>query len=528
MAQGGQSRKRVLVVNASFDAFRTYRARRLFLTRAMAPLYLAGAFNPRLCDIRVHCEVTSGVLYHEADFAWPDLLVLTGTTNALDRMRQLTAYARTKNPAVVIVAGGPAVRALPSVARAYFDYACEGDLEEIEEVITDVFGSDHVARGLVPRFDLSAPLNGVGFVETTRNCNFACSFCSLTGEARSYAAYDPAFVRAQFESLGPRQYICLQDNNFYGNNRASFLQRVAILKEYRERKYFKGWVALVTADFFANEDNLARVKEAGCVGLFSGVESLRPEMLERYAKKQNLRADRFAIARKCIDAGIVFDYGLMFDPAHQTIASFRADIADILAQDDITAPGFLSLAIPLLGTPFFRQVAREGAFLPNVRLRDMDGNTLVVWPQDPLDEVGAYLRHMTSLREHWGSLVGHVGRFAWRRRRDLRFDQLAASVLKPLHRAFYDSSPFDLQRRRNPRRSAVATTEPLDPLFTPGFCVDSRYVDHFKPTMVTDRGGAIILDEAFGGHRPRRVSSPCRPEPAVPRRPAAGVHVGLR
>jgi hypothetical protein len=158
----------------------------------------------------------------------------------------------------------------------------------------------------------------------------------------------------------------------------------------------------------------------------------------------------------------------------------------------------------------------------------MDGNTLVVWPQDPLDEVGAYLRHMTSLREHWGSLVGHVGRFAWRRRRDLRFDQLAASVLKPLHRAFYDSSPFDLQRRRNPRRSAVATTEPLDPLFTPGFCVDSRYVDYFKPTMVTDRGGAIILDEAFGGHRPRRVSSPCRPEPAVPRRPAAGVHVGLR
>jgi radical SAM superfamily enzyme YgiQ (UPF0313 family) len=376
----------------------------------------------------------------------------------------------------VVVAGGPAVRALPSVARAYFDYACEGDLEEIEEVITDVFGFDHVAKGLVPRFDLSASLNGMGFIETTRNCNFACNFCSLTGEARSYAAYDPAFIRAQFEALGPRKYICLQDNNFYGNNRASFLQRVAVLKEYRERKYFKGWVALVTADFFADEDNLARVKEAGCVGLFSGVESFRPEMLKRYAKKQNLRADRFAIIRKCIDAGIVFDYGLIFDPAHQTIASFRADIADILAQDDITAPGFLSLAIPLLGT----------------------------------------------------SLVRHVGRFAWRRRRNFRFDQLVASVLKPLHRAFYDTSPFDLQRRRNPRRSAVATTEPLDPLFTPGFCVDSRYVDHFKPTMVTDRCGAIILDEALGGHRPRRVSNPGRPEPGVHKRPAAGFHVGLR
>jgi hypothetical protein len=504
LARGGFSRKRVLVVNASFDTFRTYRPRRLFLTRATAPLYLAGAFNPRLCDVRIHCEVTSGVLCRECDFAWPDLLVLTGTTNSLDRMRQVTAYARSKNPSVVIVAGGPAVRALPSVARAYFDYACEGDLEEIEEVIADVFGSDHVAKGLVPRFDLAARLNGLGFIETTRNCNFACSFCSLTAEARPYKAYDPAFIRAQFEALGPRKYICLQDNNFYGNNRASFLDRIAILKEYHERKYFKGWVALVTADFFANEDNLFRVKEAGCVGLFSGVESLQPEMLGRYAKKQNLYADRFAIARKCIDAGIVFDYGLIFDPAHQTIASFRDDIADILAQDDITAPGFLSLTIPLLGTPFFREVAREGAFLPNVRLRDMDGNTLVVWPQDPINEVGTYLRHMNSLREHWGSLVGHVARFAWRRRRDLRFDQLAVSILKPLHRAFYDTSPW-----RNPRRSAVATTEPLDPLFMPAFRIASRYVDHFKPTMVTDRSGAVMLEEAFGAHRKRQRLSPC-------------------
>ena len=52
------ARKRVLVVNANFCSFRTYRPRSFMLTRATAPLHLAGAFNPRLCDVRVHCEVT--------------------------------------------------------------------------------------------------------------------------------------------------------------------------------------------------------------------------------------------------------------------------------------------------------------------------------------------------------------------------------------------------------------------------------------------------------------------------------------
>ena len=497
-------RKRILLVNASFDSFRTYEPRQLFLTQGTATYYLAGAFSPDLCDVRVHCEVTHGLLAREADFAWPDMLVLTGTTNALDRMRQLAAYARTKNPAVIVVAGGPTVRAMPMLASRWFDYACEGDLEEIESVIADAFGPDCVKPGLVPRFDLFRRIDGVGFVETTRNCNFGCSFCSLTGEGGKYQTYSPDFIRAQFEALGKCSYVSLQDNNFYGNDRASFRERLAIVKEYWQKGYFKGWLALVTADFFAREENLRLVREAGCVGLFSGVESLQSDMIERYSKKQNRHADRFEIARSCIDHGMVFDYGLIFDPAHQTIASFRADIDDILSRDDVTSPGFLSLAIPLPGTPLFREIAAEGGFLPNVRLRDMDGDTLVVWPQDPLDEVAAYVRKMSSMREHRAQLLRQVFRFAWRRRTDLSWDQLAVSVVKPLYRAFYDTSPFDLRRRRHPNRSGISTTEPLESLFTPMFPVDARYAGHFTPTMVTDRRGDVVLDEALA---PRRAVS---------------------
>lgn len=508
ISRRSSGKKRILLVNASFDSFRTYEPRQLFLTAATATFYLAGAFNPDLCEVRTHCEVQSGLLKREDDFAWPDMLVLTGTTNTLDRMRQLTAYARTKNPGVIVVAGGPAVRALPTLARSCFDYACEGDLEEIEDVIADAFSPGYVKPGLVPRFDLYKRIDGVGFVETSRNCNFACSFCSLSGEGGAYQTYSESFIRAQFEALGKCSYISLQDNNFYGNDRASFRERLAIVKEYWQRGYFKGWLALVTADFFAREENLQLVKEAGCVGLFSGVESLQSDMIERYSKKQNRHVDRFDIARKCIDHGMVFDYGLIFDPAHQTIDSFRADINDILSRDDVTSPGFLSLAIPLPGTPLFREIAQEGGFLPNVRLRDMDGDTLVVWPKDPLDEVAAYVRTMSCMKEHRAQLFRQVFRFAWNRRNDLTWDQLAVCVVKPLFRAFYDTSPFDVLGRRHPNHSGVTTTEPLDRLFTPAFPVDGRFAHLFAPTMVTDRKGEVIQDDLLA--KPRRVPAVAR------------------
>ncbi|MEE8505505.1 MAG: hypothetical protein V3S40_04695, partial [Kiloniellales bacterium] len=71
--------------------------------RAMGPVYLAGAFSSALCDVRLYNEQFSGVLDDVRLLGWPDMLVLTGLTSSYDRMLQLTAYARTLNPKVVVV-----------------------------------------------------------------------------------------------------------------------------------------------------------------------------------------------------------------------------------------------------------------------------------------------------------------------------------------------------------------------------------------------------------------------------------------
>jgi len=111
--RAAKNRKRVLVVNCYFDDSRQPIHKTTKIPQAVGPIYLAGAFSRELCDVRCYTELASGPLEDEQLLSWPDMLVLTGLTNSFDRMLHLTAYARTKNPKVIVVAGGPPVRSLP-------------------------------------------------------------------------------------------------------------------------------------------------------------------------------------------------------------------------------------------------------------------------------------------------------------------------------------------------------------------------------------------------------------------------------
>ena len=156
--------------------------------------------------------------------SWPDMLVLTGLNTAFDRMLHLTAYVRTKTPKAVIVAGGPAIRNLPNLSKQYFDYICVGDMEELQLVIEDAFDKHHVSDQMSPRYDLAYWMTPFGYVESSRNCNFKCSFCSLTGEGHGYKKYDLEFVRHQITSLGKHKDPAFFSNLIGGVNHEKFIK----------------------------------------------------------------------------------------------------------------------------------------------------------------------------------------------------------------------------------------------------------------------------------------------------------------
>ena len=491
-------KKRVLVVNCYFDDSHRPVRRPLKVPRAMAPVYLAGAFSA-LSDVRLYNEVASGPLDDEHLVGWPDMLVLTGLTNAFDRMLHLTAYARAKNPKVVVVAGGPPIRALPQLSRRFFDYPCHGDIEELREVITEVFGPAFATEQMVPRYDLAYWLGSIGHVEASRSCNFRCSFCSMTGEGREYQSYPLEDLRRQIIAMGRKKRLFFVDNNFYGTDRNLFAARLELIKLMRQEGYFGDWAALVTNDFFHTAENLERVRDAGCRLLFSGVESFDVAWLRDVNKKQNIRRSQMELITRCLDAGVMFTYGLILDVTTRRIADLRRELEFATETPQIPLPAFLTLPIPLLGTPFFRECLAKGAFLPETKLRDMDGTTLVLRPLDPIDKVVEFVRDMLTLRGYRQRALLHSIRFARRYRHVLAPSQIVTALGSVALLCAYEAmtmGPWNWLASRRHLRTHVTTTENLDAVYTPAFRIPSRYERYFKPTMVTDETGRLTSELA--------------------------------
>lgn len=498
-------KKQILIVNCYIDEFRISVQRKTKFPQSMTSAFLAGVFSPDRCDIRLYDEVFSGPLEDEQLLSFPDMLVLTGLNSAFDRMLHLTAYARTKNKDVIVVAGGPIIRALHHYSTQFFDYCCTGDIEQMADVIEDAFDKTYISerfleRGwAIPRYDLAYWMTTVGYVESSRNCCYRCDFCSLTGEKGEFKEYSLDYLREQLIALGKRKKdIIFLDNNFGGTNRQFLLDRFELLSELKERGYFKRWCAITTNDFFLEDENLELARKSGCANLFSGVESFDKDALINFKKYHNVRIPQVEVIRKCLDAGISFYYGLIFDVSTRPIAEFKAELEFIVNNPDISLPCFLTLAIPLLGTPAFYQCLKEDRFLPNIKLRDLDGTTLTLKPLDPMNETIQFIKDIQNLSGYRRKIFHHSLKFFNRYKSKLSWYPMTVAMLNAplicapkLTTARSEFIRYFQKGYKKHTRSFVGSTEPLDSVYSPRFRVDSRYEHFFKPTMITDAHGKL-------------------------------------
>lgn len=496
--------KRILIVNCFFDPQRVPVKRKFKIPQPMTPAYLAGIFSAQNCDIRLYDEVYSGPLLDPKLLAFPDMLVLTGLNIAFDRMLHITAHVKTKNPKAVVVAGGAAIRALYHYAQNFFEYCCRGDIEQLGEVVEEVLGREYLAetfveRGwVIPRYDLAYWMKLISYVETSRNCYFKCNYCSLTGEGAGYRVYDLDYVRLQIMKLGRKSLIHFIDNNFATNNKRFAAQRFDMLADLHARGYIKQWGAEVTCDFFFDDENLERSLESGCGGLFCGLESFNNQALNKFRKPQNVIMPQIELIQKCLRADIPFHYGIVFDLAARTVEDLEREFDFILDTPEIPLPSFITLAIPLLKTPFFYECLDKEMFLPNLRLRDLDGSTITLKPRSAISDAVQFLTRIKSLSGYKTKILQHILRFHRLYRNVLSLEKLALAQ----YGAFLLSAPrlSTLQMnagnghwpsRRSLQRAFVGSSDPLDLVYQPLFHIDARYRHYFEPTPFTDDSGYI-------------------------------------
>src|SRR5262249_50501263 len=168
--------------------------------------------------------------------------------------------------------------------------------------------------------------------------------------------------------------ISLPDN-IIPDDRAYMLQLGDMLRADRR---IRGWAALVTQNVLADRELIRRLADAKCMTLFVGIESLDPDLLRAYNKKQNLGRssnvlDDILFAERL---GIGIGYGYLFDPQMQTAERMAEQIRFIAREPGLPVPVYLSVVAPLAGTQSFWEDLAAGHLAPNLRLRDLDGESL--------------------------------------------------------------------------------------------------------------------------------------------------------
>lgn len=487
--------RRVLVVNCYMPETREPMQLPNEMPMPLAPIHVAGFFAPHRWDIRIYNEVSHGWLevFSPELLDWPDVVVFCGLTAAFDRFRHLSAYIRTRNPRVVTIAGGLGIRAMPRYSAQFFDYTCRGDVNEIADVITDAFGPEFVAEQPVPRYDLANWLGRwIGYAESSRNCNFRCSFCTLTADGRPWQGHDPEFFMRQLEAMGPRVLLHIADNQFGGPDPESLAERLQVLKAARERGLFTWWAGFVTDSFLWDERNIQLARESGCISLLIGVESFDETWLKRVNKRQNLRVSQVELIRRTMDAGILFMYGLVFDPTERTVEEMERELDVIADEPAVPAPNFIFCATPYPGTPFFRDRFDRGLILPNTKIRDLEGSTLNLKSLDGEARAAEFLKTGKNLRGKRTKFLAHQARMHWRYLSALpaHLHGVSALTIGSIMSPQGLSNSRYLFHRREPR-THIGSTDRLDTVFTPRFPVAAKYESWFAPSMVTLADGSL-------------------------------------
>jgi hypothetical protein len=213
-------------------------------------------------------------------------------------------------------------------------------------------------------------------------------------------------------------------------------------------------------------------------------------MLRRFNKTQNM-SRRFNVIDDIAFAeslGIAICYGYLFDYCHQTAAEMERQILAIARNPLMPMPVYLSVVAPLAGTATFWEDLRRGRLAPNLRLRDLDGETICHTNlADRREAIVDFIERM--FRRPW-TVVPRFGILVKTLRRLVR-----ARSLNPVRWYIIASANFHcfIWSRQTPTapRTYVASDDTLDPQYfeRPDDLSEADRIRYFDPVTLTDAGG---------------------------------------
>lgn len=317
---------------------------------SLLSLLAVAAESPPDADVHIVDEQVDDIPW-DADV---DLVGITCMTALAPRAYEIARRFRERR--IPTVLGGMHPTLCPEEAVQHADAIVVGEAEGIwRKVVADAAGGQLTGiyrneqpslSGLKrpPRHLLStAKYAPIGAVQATRGCPQGCDFCAIAAFSGHHHRCRPVDeVIAEVKDLPSRTFIFVDDNLTADRDYAKRL--CAALTPLRKR-----WVTQSTLAIADDPDLVRLMAEAGCMGIFVGLETFSGNNL-RSVNKTCHGVDQYREAIRLLHRrGIAVEAGIVFGFDGDSPDVFRRTLATL---DDLEVDAIqVSIFTPLPGTP---------------------------------------------------------------------------------------------------------------------------------------------------------------------------------
>lgn len=334
----------------------------------------------------------------EDDWAWADVVFLSGMIVQRADFIQLIGDARARDKAVVV--GGPYVTSVPEESDAAgADYLVldEGEIT-IPQFLADIrdngirrrnpgdaaiyfrAGGERpdVTSTPIPRFDLLdlQAYDGMA-VQYSRGCPFLCEFCDIiTLYGRKPRTKTSEQIIGELEylmSIGRRGPIFLVDDNFIGNKK-NVKKLLLDLREWQHRNDFPfSFDTEASIDLAADPELIRLMVDCRFSSVFIGIETPDTESLALTRKHQNNRHPMVESVQTITRAGLRIMCGMIIGFDNETPGAGQRIVNFIEAASIPTVLFSMLQALP--NTALWTRLTAEGRLMHNNA--DMDNTTVL-------------------------------------------------------------------------------------------------------------------------------------------------------
>jgi len=323
-------------------------------------LFTVAELTPQDIDVRVVDESVEDI-----DFNYPaDIVGIAVQCPTAPRAYRLATKFRSRG--IPVVLGGIHVSLNTEEALSYCDTIVIGEAELTWPTLIADFRKGklkktYVAAGVAdmnttprPRRDLMKPENyQIPYVvQASKGCSYGCEFCSLY----SYVGHPPRFrnIPAVIQEIAelPGNRLIFADDNLYVDRlyTRALLQAMIPLQ--------KSWAAEATWHIAYDREVLQLSKQAGCVGLFLGFDSINHQVQMEKVPTKNVEATYIEAIRNVHKEGIAVVAAFVFGLDSDDDSVFERSL-NVVLQGRANLVNFSAL-VPYPGTPVFRRLQAEG------------------------------------------------------------------------------------------------------------------------------------------------------------------------